>query len=275
MWPLIFTTSQVSYIDSVLNEVMYYDDEFLYTELEAANTFHFMYVNSTYNNKTYYAGREVANPMYYLSGQVSYFNSKGFFVGFGTSSGTWFSTNDDAHYNNALVVGYGKSLKKVKWLRYNISYSRFFGINQGLNFSSTYSNNAHFGFGTKFKWIGSRAGVNILFGKATKATFSWDLYTNITIAKMSAFKSIKLEPELSFFYDSEEVEQVSDINQQTSYANKFGWMNTELNLPITFNLNDFDVELAYTINLPRSLDLNYSYDTTNLFTISVGYIISL
>ena len=268
--------SQESYIDSVLSEVMFYDDnELLYMDIEEDKTYHFIYANATYSNKTFYAGREVANPQYYLASQVSYFNSNGFFMGLGISSGTWFASNGDASYNNAIILGYGKALNKHKWLRYNLSYSRFFGISEGLDFSSTYANNAHLGIGLKHKWFGARAGLNFLFGSASKATFSWNIYSQLTLWNLGQFNNIKLEPQLSFFYDSEEVMADNQNWDEINYNNEFGWMNTELNLPLIINLNDFDIELAYTINLPRSLDPNYAYDTTSFFTISVGYIFEL
>ncbi|MCG8580074.1 MAG: hypothetical protein MI866_09165 [Bacteroidales bacterium] len=269
--------TQEAYLDSVLNEVMYYDEsELLYMELDSDKTYHFIYANSTYNSQSFYAGREVANPQYYLSGQVSYFNTKGFFMGFGTSSGTWFSANNDANYNNSIMVGYGRALKKHRWLRYNINYSRYFGINDGFDFSMSYSNNLHFGVSAKNKWLGTRTGLNYLFGKDSKATINWDIYSDITLINMSTFNNIKLEPELSFFYDSEEVEQTtSDNNGAITYSNKFGWMNTEICLPLTMTINNFDIELGYTINLPRSLDPNYSYKNTSFFTISAGYIFEL
>ncbi|MCU4177806.1 hypothetical protein [Carboxylicivirga sp. N1Y90] len=267
--------SQESYVDSVLNEEMYYDEsDVFYMEFDSNKTFHFMYANGSYNNKSFYAGREVMNPQYFLSGQVSYFNSKGFFMGLATSSGTWFSTNNDANYNNSLTLGYGKALKKHKWFRYNASYSRYFSFNNGFDFSSTYSNNLHLGVGAKHKWFGTRVGLNYLFGEASKATFSWDIYSSITLLKMSTFNNIKVEPEVSFFYDSELVEQINTDNS-LSYTNEFGWMNTELTLPLQININDFDIELGYTINLPRSLDPNYTYNTTSFFSLSIGYIFEL
>ncbi|WP_430815622.1 hypothetical protein [Carboxylicivirga sp. RSCT41] len=269
--------SQDTYLDSVLNEAMYYDEsELLYMELNSDKTYHFIYTNSTYNSQSFYAGREVADPQYYLSGQVSYFNTRGFFMGFGTSSGTWFSTNNDANYNNSLMIGFGRSLKKHRWLRYNINYSRYFGINDGFDFSGSYSNNLHIGISARNKWIGTRTGLNYLFGKNTKATFSWDIYSAITLVNMSAFNHIKLEPELSFFYDSEEVEETpSGINGTVVYNTEFGWMNTEISLPLIMTINNFDIELGYTINLPRSLDPAYSYDNTSFFTVSLGYIFEL
>lgn len=267
--------SQQSYVDSVLNEFMYYDDEAIfYMELNNNKKFHFMYVNSTYNNKSLYAGREVGNPQYYLSGQVSYFNSNGLFLGLATSSGTWFSTNDNANYNNSFTVGYGKSLKNHSWFRYNASYSRYFGFNNGFDFSSTYSNNLHFGIGTRHKLLGTRAGLNYLFGDESKSTFSLDIFSPLTLVKTKAFFEIGFEPEVSFFFDSEMVENI-DSNQNLEYTSKFGWMNTELILPMQINMKNLDIELGYTINFPRSLDPAYTYANTHLFTLSLGYIFDI
>ncbi len=267
--------SQESYVDSVLHELMYYDEEeLLYMEVAADKAFHFVYANSSYSNRTYYAGREVGDPQYYLSGQVSYFNSYGFFMGLGTSSGTWFSANNNANYNNAFMLGYGKALKKLNWLRYNLTYSRYFGFNNGFDFSSTYSNNLHWGMSTKFNWFGCRAGLNYLFGSDSKLTLNWEVYSSFTLIDWGRFNRLKLEPELSFFYDSEEVEHTGN-NGELSYHSAFGWMNTELCIPLILNIRNFDVELSYVFNRPRSLDPAYEYDPSSLFNLSVGYIFEL
>lgn len=267
--------SQESYIDSVLNEVMYYDeDELISMELEVNKAYHFLYVNTSYSSETFYAGREIGDPQYFLAGQVSYFNSHGFFAGLGTSSGTWFSTNEDTNYNNAIMLGYGKALKKQKWFRYNISYSRYLGINDGFDFSSTYSNNLHVGISPRVKWFGARAGLNYLFGRASKATFTWDMYASITLVDFGSFNNIKFVPQISFFYDSEDVLDINEMDE-IIYNSAFGWMNTELNFPLMINVGNFDFEVAYTYNLPRSLDPIYEYDNTSLFSFSIGYIFEL
>ncbi|WP_282035524.1 hypothetical protein [Saccharicrinis aurantiacus] len=267
--------SQETYVDSVLNEVMYYDeDEVINMDLKLDKAYHFLYVNTSYSNKTFYAGREIGDPQYFLAGQISYFNSKGFFAGLGTSSGTWFSTNGEANYNNALMLGYGKALKKQKWFRYNVSYSRYFGINDGFDFSSTYSNNLQTGITARFNWFGTRASLNYLFGSASKATFNWDAYISITIVDFGSFNNLKFVPEVSFFYDSEDVVYITDSDELT-YNSEFGWMNTELTFPIMLNINNFDFELAYTYNVPRSLDPIYEYENTSFFSFSIGYIFEL
>ncbi|WP_068475185.1 hypothetical protein [Saccharicrinis aurantiacus] len=270
--PLI---AQESYIDSVLNEVMYYDDnELINVNIEVDKAYHFLYVNTSYSNKTYYAGREIGDPQYFLAAQISYFNSHGFFAGLGTSSGTLFSTSGNANYNNAIMVGYGKALKKNKWFRYNMSYSRYIAISNDIDYSSTYNNNLHMGATTRFKWFGARASLNYLFGGASKATLNWDVYASIRIADFGSFNNLQFVPEISFFYDSEDVVYATE-SEEFTYNSEFGWMNTEITFPLMLNINNFDLEIAYTYNLPRSLDPIYEYNNTSLFSFSIGYIFDM
>jgi len=48
-------------------------------------------------------------------------------------------------------------------------------------------------------------------------------------------------------------------------------MNTQLYLPLEISIGDLDIELGYTYNLNRSLDTDYTYDNTSVFSVSLGY----
>jgi len=100
---------------------------------------------------------------------------------------------------------------------------------------------------------------------------------------LEAGKNIEIDisPELSFYFGSETVEYemysyLADRFQQTIvsdyiYKDEFGLMNTQLYLPLEISIGDLDIELGYTYNLNRSLDADYTYDNTSVFSVSLGY----
>jgi hypothetical protein len=108
----------------------------------------------------------------------------------------------------------------------------------------------------------------------------------MVIAKFGFLNKLEFEPEVSLFFGSEDVIDVKigrvigplgrprpTVNYFTT--TQFGLMNTEFQFPLTLSLGDFDFELGYNINIPHSLDPDYSYKVTGYVNFSVGYILDL
>ena len=90
--------SQNNELDSILDAILFEDEE-LVKLLTSKPKYHFLYWRTNYNNKTYYAGREIGDKQYNLSGQMYYFNYFGFYLG---AAGAWYSQLDP-HYNSTIV----------------------------------------------------------------------------------------------------------------------------------------------------------------------------
>ena len=56
---------------------------------------------------------------------------------------------------------------------------------------------------------------------------------------------------------------------------EFTLLNTQLNLPISFTSNTWDIEVGWNLNLPNAIRGEGSLDTTNFFSLTVGYLFDL
>jgi hypothetical protein len=258
-------------LDSLIDELLYEDSE-LIGSISKQKSYHFLYLNSEYSNRSFFAGREIGTNQYNVSNQISYFNSKGIFA---SVSGAWYSQLDPQYGTTVLSLGYCKSLKQIKNLSLRASYSRYIYNFGEEAFDPDFNSNIRFGATIKRQWAGTRIDFTYLMGNATTTNINWSIYSKINLFKFSKYNKIQLVPQLSVFLGEEAVEYQAIIRRsitQTLTENKFGVLNTQLILPLRVSYKNFDLELGYTYNLPRSLDAEYTYDNASGFNISVGYI---
>lgn len=261
-------------IDSLIDEI-FEEKKDLYDLLDGNVNYHFIYLNTNFNNKTLFAGRELGDNLYNLSGQLYYFVSNGLFLG---ASGAWYSQMDPSYRMTTLSAGYSNGNNE---LRYRGSYARY--VFSLTNFEPNYSNSLNVGATYKIRNIGARADYTFLFGNETDHQISFDLFSKIKLIDLGGYDKIRFEPEVSFYFGSETVETDSgtgDINNPfyvPTYVQNdvFGLMNVQIDLPISIAYKDFMFDVSYTYNFPISLDKLYSYSNTSLVTISLGYIFSL
>ncbi|MFO7657007.1 MAG: hypothetical protein R6W78_08060 [Bacteroidales bacterium] len=55
----------------------------------------------------------------------------------------------------------------------------------------------------------------------------------------------------------------------------YGLLNTQFYLPLCIYLGDFDIELGYSLNIPRSQDAGISYPVGSFFSFSLGYLLPI
>lgn len=268
-------------IDSVLTDFLFEEDDDLLGLLEGKKNFQFLYWRANYDTKTFYAGREIGNDQYNLSSQLFYLHSKGFYAGL---SGAWYSQLDPGYRTTVLSFGYGKGLKKLKFLRLRSSFDLFFYNNSDPDFEPTYTSSLNLGASVKSKIVSTRFDAAFLLGKEIGTQFNWDIYTKINLLKFGKLNKLRFEPEVSFFFGSETVEydlstylydQFPDIPPTYYYEDIFGLLNTQIAVPLTLSVNNFDFEIAWKKNLPRSMDFQYDYPESSVVSFSVGYIFDL
>jgi len=265
----------INKIDSILDEILFKKPKIKNPSPIA----HLLYWGTSYDNKTFYAGREVGVGQYSISGQLFYFNSLGFYIGGG---GAWYSQLDPRYNNTIISAGYSNSLPNHKSLRYRASYSRFFFSNN--DYDPTYTGSINAGSTYQTDWIGTRLDYSLHTGNAYSSQISWDVYSKITLLKFGTFNKIRFEPEISLFFGSETVEYErysfltqSDKNPAIYKVTDeiFGLMNTQIRLPLDITYKGFDIELGYNINLPYSHNNSITYDNTGYFSVSLGYALSI
>ena len=85
---------------------------------------------------------------------------------------------------------------------------------------------------------------------------------------------------ISFYFNSETIDTEYSpsffINQKNNAdQNYFGLINTQIKLPIEFNLNEIDLEFSYYINIPTPIVDENNLPNTSFFGISIGYLFDL
>ncbi len=267
-------------IDSLI-DVIVFDDLETSTSPKLKKNYQFIYFRTNYNSKTFFAGREIGDQQYNLSGQLYYLHSKGIYAGV---SGAWYSQLDPGYRTTVLTLGYGHGLKKLNFFRYRFSYDYFLFNNNDPNFKPLYNSGINTGITLKTKNTGTRGSVSLLLGKEIGTQITWDLYSYINLIKLGTYDRIRFEPELSFYFGSESVEYqlneviidpVTNTEYSSYYKDVFGLLNIQFELPISINYKNFDFEAAWIYNMPRTQNKDLTYPDNSFFRISLGYIFKL
>ncbi|MGQ7870577.1 hypothetical protein [Sunxiuqinia sp. sy24] len=267
-------------LDSILNEVIFDDDNLSYL-FGLKKKFQFLYWRNNFDSRTFFAGREIGDQQYSLSGQLFYLHSIGFYAGI---AGAWYSQLEPGYRTTVLTGGYSKSLKKMKFFRYRFSFDYFLFNNDDPDFAPLYNSGVDAGITLKSKNFGTRFDAYFLLGQEVATTLSWDLFSYLNLIRLGMYDKIRLEPEVSFYFGSELVEfqlneviidPVTNMEYTTDYKDAFGLMNVQLQLPLTIKCKSFDFEAAWIYNLPRTMDEGLDYPDNSFFRFSIGYILNL
>lgn len=269
--------SQQDRIDSLLNELLY-DEIVPKPKPEKPTRMNFIYAGSNFNSNTYYAGREIGADQYNLNGYVYFYSSKGFFLGV---SGNYYDEITPGYTTTVLSAGYYKTFNKAKTLTFRTSYSRYIYNEPDTGLEYPYKNNANLGLSYRKKWFGARASSNFLFGEDFGMNFSIGSNARLTLLKFGKHNKIRLSPDVSVFIGSETVEvtnsasQGGSSSQNTDLKDVYGLLNTQVYVPLSISLGDFDLEMGYTVNFPTSQDEKTNYPVTSYYSVSIGYFFTL
>lgn len=278
-----------SVLNAALDELLFEGEEDLYELFDTKTNFHFLYFSTSYSNKTYYAGREfqlldesldtisIANAAF----QFYYFISNGFF--FGTSV-AWYNKMEPALRTSVFTLGYANGLKNHDFLRYRASYNRYIYLSMGTDYVPNFSNKMALGFTLKKKKVGLRFDYSLMTGTdSIDHQLSLDVYGKLKLFSLGAYDKVQFKPEISTFIGNELIEEdIAEGNPNSPfyepnyiYYNKFGLLNTQIILPLSISYKNFDFELSYTYNLPRTYDPVYFYPNSGFLQFSLGYILRI
>ncbi len=267
-------------LDSLLNLVLFNEDDLSYL-FNLKKNYQFLYAITSYNSRTYFAGREIGKNQYNLSAQLFYLHSSGIHAGI---SGAWYSQLDPGYRTTVLSVGYSKGLKKLKFFRYRASCDYFLFNNNDPNFKPLYTGSLNTGITLKSKNTGTRGILSILLGQETGTQLTWDFYSNMNLIKLGRSDKIQLEPQVTLYFGSESVEyQLNEIlidpltntGYNNYYKDVFGLLNVQLELPISVNYKGFNLEAAWMFNFPHTRNKNMTYPDNSSFRVALGYIFKL
>jgi len=268
-------SAQSDRIDSLLLNVLG-DDKDISRLLDPPSFY--LYSGAICDSKTFYAGRELGDNMYTINGSTYLMHSRGYYIG---ASGSWYPDLNPAYNATVLSAGIIKPLNKAKSLIFRASYSRYFFNDSDSVSDSDIKNNIGIGLTLRNKWIGGRLSLNTLFGKEFGMNLSPEIFSNITIARFGTSGKLFLAPEVSLFIGSETIEYESTGSSVdpsvTSYTttDKYGLLNTQIYLPVSVYMGDFDFEFGYSVNIPTTMDTSQSYPISSFLSFSIGYLLPL
>jgi hypothetical protein len=257
--------------DAILEELFPMDSLSIEAMVNDLKQQDFLYINTLYNNKTLFSGRDFGVEQYSFFPSVSYIDSNNFFLHVG--SGYYSEVNpqwDFITFNG----GYANYLNKKKSIMATgvYSYTSFTEDvadlnNQRVSLSLSYRN----------KWFRNALSGGYLFGGNTSSYVSNNTYFNIDLLESKSLK-ISIEPRVGIFWGNQtvtELVRVGIFQFEEVSTDVFQLLNTELSLPVAFDFGKWDFEIEYTFAIPNALPGEDDPTNNGYFTISLGYLIGL
>ena len=256
-------------IDELLTENLELDDL-----MDSLSNFQFLYVSITYNNDTYFSGRDIGIDQYNVRPQISYMHSKGFF---GSLTGAYYSEFDPNWDFTATTLGYTKGLGKKMLVRYYSSYTKYF-YSEGVE--NPFGNAIAVGIGIKNKQrtLGTQLYGTYLFGEdnsfqiSSRSSYQFKLIN-------SKKTNLRFRPQLGIVIGQQTFELAQTTFQNGALIidyienDVFALINTQLNLPLQLTCNSFDIEFGYNLNFPSAIGDESNLPTTGFFNFSLAYLI--
>ncbi|MDV7187590.1 hypothetical protein R3X25_09885 [Lutibacter sp. TH_r2] len=263
-------------IDKVVNALFSEDEQSIDELMLALSKYQMLYVSLNYNSNSYFAGRDIGMDQYNLIPQIIYLHSSGIF---GSISANYYEKFNPKLDVTTLAVGYGKNFGKHQNFRYGGYYSKYFYANSNDDFLDN-SLSVSISAKNKIKTIGTSLYLSYLFGSKDAIQITSSSFATVKLLEKRKL-SINLKPQISITAGKQTIElsRVSSIEGfplTTYYSdNVFDLINTQLNIPVQFSLNSFDVEIGYYINFPNAIEGETDLKNTSFLNVSIAYLISL
>lgn len=286
LWLLLFTAAtsvnlyaqepkEVDEIDLLLDELFFNEQEFMNDILDSFNSNNFIYTSLSFNNNTFFSGRDSGIDQFNIVPQISYYSASGFNV---SVSGIYYETFEPNWDFTNVSVGYYNTIGKKKLFNYNIGYTRYFFSNGWDTFTN--SIDLTLGVRNKKRTFGTKLNTSYLFGTDQSFQIVSRSYANLTIAKEKNY-TLKFRPQIGFLIAQQTtaLEQLNTIDDITTteyiYNDIFDLLNTQLNIPLNLSTKSWDFEIGYNINFPSRVETEPELKTTGFLNVSIGYLIDL
>lgn len=271
-----FSQEQESKLDSVLDAILFEDEDLLELLLEDVN-YQYLYTRLNYNSKSLYAGRSIGVDQFDISGQVHYFHSSGFNIGI---AGVGYSEFNPKYNTTILSAGYFHKFKNPDPLSIRMSYSRYFFEEIDSVESSSFNSSVNFGTSFTKKHFGASGNIAFLIGDEYSTQIDINTWGSFNLVKFGKSNKLSFEPELSVNFGNQTaiygqfgvLRWYEILNARTSV---FGLMNTEIAIPFTLSVKDFDLEAGFYYDIPRALGIEPAIDPVAWFGVSLSYMFDL
>ena len=225
----------------------------------------FLYASISFDEQAYFSGRDFDIDQFGLTPSLTYLSNGGTYLFAGGSS---YSELDPAWDLLALGAGQFWSLgTKKQWsISANYTHSFLGEDSEGLNTHRLSSSVSY-----KISPLQFNVAGGYLFGDEPNYYFSVSMNYETTLAQVGPFE-LTFEPNLYFLFSQQNIiEQVSFFRFTQSTV--FDRVNSQLELPFTFDNNSLDITLSYNRNFPNNLFEDEDLSSSGYFSISLGWLI--
>lgn len=257
--------------DAILDELFPIDSLTIESMVLDLKKQDFLYINTLYNTKTLFSGRDFGVEQYSFFPAISYIDSNNFFLNVGSG---YYSEVDPQWDFITFSGGYSNHLNKKKSIVATVAYSYTTFTedvadlnNQRVSLSLSY----------RAKWFRNALSGGYLFGGNRSSYFSNNTYFNIDLLASKSL-DISIEPRVGIFWGNQTITELVRIGffqfQEVS-TDVFQLLNTEVSIPIEFDFGKWDFEIDYTYAMPNALPGEEKPSNNGYFSISLGYLIGL
>lgn len=257
--------------DAILDELFPIDSLTIESMVLDLKKQDFLYINTLYNTKTLFSGRDFGVEQYSFFPAISYIDSNNFFLNVGSG---YYSEVDPQWDFITFSGGYSNHLNKKKSIVATAAYSYTTFTedvadlnNQRVSLSLSY----------RAKWFRNALSGGYLFGGNRSSYLSNNTYFNIDLLASKSL-DISIEPRVGIFWGNQTITELIRIGffqfQEVS-TDVFQLLNTEVSIPIEFDFGKWDFEIDYTYAMPNALPGEEKPSNNGYFSISLGYLIGL
>jgi hypothetical protein len=262
-------------MDALLDELFFNEQQFLDELIERDFSYNFLYTSLSYNNNTYFSGRDAGTEQFNIIPQISYYHSSGFNA---SISGIYYQEFLPNWDFTSFSLGYFNTLGEQKMFVYNLGYTRYFYTDGYDGFTN--SIDVSFGVRNKKQTFGTTISASYVFGADESYQIVSNNFVNFTLKRTSNF-AVRLRPTLNFIIAKQSlaIEKIIFIEQQRSLEtvnlNVFDLLNTQVSIPISVSTKSWDFEFGYNLNLPNAVLKETKLKRTGFFSFSIGYLFDL
>lgn len=257
--------------DAILDELFPIDSLTIESMVLDLKKQDFLYINTLYNTKTLFSGRDFGVEQYSFFPAISYIDSNNFFLNVGSG---YYSEVDPQWDFITFSGGYSNHLNKKKSIVATVAYSYTTFTedvadlnNQRVSLSLSY----------RAKWFRNALSGGYLFGGNRSSYLSNNTYFNIDLLASKSL-DISIEPRVGIFWGNQtitELVRIGSFQFQEVSTDVFQLLNTEVSIPIEFDFGKWDFEIDYTYAMPNALPGEEKPSNNGYFSISLGYLIRL
>ena len=265
---LCLAQTQESEKPSDINELL--DELFVVDTLAVLQAYEdikggFLYASISFDEQAYFSGRDFDIDQFGLTPSLTYLSNGGTYL---FAGGSYYSELDPAWDLLALGAGQFWSLGTKKQWSVSASYTHSFlgEDSEGLNTHRLSSSISY-----KISPLQFNVAGGYLFGDEPNYYFSVSMNYETTLAQIGPFE-LTFEPNLYILFSQQNIiEQVSFFRFTQSTV--FDRVNSQLELPFTFDNNSLDITLSYNRNFPKNLFEDEDLSSSGYFSISLGWLI--